>query len=59
MTREEETRQNIKKYHDDCLCSTLECRILGEIAISLAIIVDALKKEKENRNENIGTNRIT
>lgn len=46
MTREEETRQNIEKYHDEYMVTKQESKILGEIAISLAIIADILK-EKE------------
>lgn len=49
MSREEETRQNIEKYHDEYLVNTQESMILGEIAISLAMIADVLKgKERMN-----------
>ena len=50
MSREEERKQNIEKYYDEYLISTQESKILGEIAISLAMIADVLK-EKERIND--------
>lgn len=45
MSREEETRISVKNH----IVRTPESRILCEIAISLGMIVDILKEDKEVR----------
>ena len=52
MGREEETKRVIEYYFKNTLITDLQSKILAEIAISLAMIVDMLKESQpQERSE--------